>query len=95
MGHAYEAVAADVIARYHRVYGREVFFLTGADEHGQKIADTAAGQGLTPIQLCDKHVEQFQKLDHTLRVEFDGYAPNPTPCQIDELGVLTFSVSRV
>ena len=60
MGHAYEAVAADVIARYHRAYGREVYFLTGADEHGQKIADTAAGQGIKPIELCDKHVRQFQ-----------------------------------
>ena len=44
MGHAYEAVSADIIARYHRGYGREVFFLTGADEHGQKIADTAKDQ---------------------------------------------------
>ena len=48
MGHAYEAVAADVIARYHRAYGRDVYFLTGADEHGQKIADTAAAQARTP-----------------------------------------------
>lgn len=60
MGHAYEAVTADVIARYHRAYGREVFFLTGSDEHGQKIADTAAAQKLQPIQLCDKAVEGFQ-----------------------------------
>ena len=73
MGHAYEAVAADVIARYHRLFGREVFFLTGADEHGQKIADKAAEVGMTPIQVCDKHVEQFKHLDGTLDVEFDGY----------------------
>ena len=73
MGHAYEAIAADVIARYHRAYGREVFFLTGADEHGQKIADTAAAQGLQPIELCNKHVAQFQELDHTLNCRYDGY----------------------
>ena len=54
MGHAYEAVVADVIARYHRAYGRDVFFLTGADEHGQKIADTAAAQGILPIELCNR-----------------------------------------
>jgi nucleoside diphosphate kinase len=60
MGHAYEAVTADVIARYHRAYGREVFFLTGSDEHGQKIADTAAAQGVKPIQLCDSAVAGFQ-----------------------------------
>lgn len=73
MGHAYEAVAADVIARYHRLYGREVFFLTGADEHGQKIADKAAERGMTPIDVCDEHVAQFKNLDATLGVEFDGY----------------------
>lgn len=73
MGHAYEAIAADVIARYHRAYGREVYFLTGADEHGQKIADTAAAQGLPPIELCNKHVAQFQELDHALNCRYDGY----------------------
>lgn len=73
MGHAYEAVAADVLARYHRGYGREVFFLTGADEHGQKIADTAEKQGLKPIELCDRHVAQFIALDKALGCEFDGY----------------------
>jgi methionyl-tRNA synthetase len=41
MGHAYEAISADVIARYHRAYGRTVLFQTGADEHGQKIAEAA------------------------------------------------------
>lgn len=41
IGHAYEAVTADIISRYHRMFGREVFFCTGTDEHGQKIADTA------------------------------------------------------
>ncbi len=40
IGHAYEAIVSDVIARYHRIYGREVFFLTGTDEHGQKVAYT-------------------------------------------------------
>ena len=60
MGHAYEGICADVIARYHRAYGREVFFLTGADEHGQKIADTAAAAGVQPIELCDKHVAMFK-----------------------------------
>ena len=75
MGHAYEAIIADVIARYHRAYGREVHFLTGADEHGQKIADTAAGKDppIKPIELCDRHVAQFQALDKTLSADFDGY----------------------
>ena len=60
MGHAYEAVAADVLARYHRAYGRQVLFMTGADEHGQKIAETAALRGVEPIALCDEFVAKFQ-----------------------------------
>ena len=48
-------------------------FVAGSDEHGQKIADTAEAAGLKPIELCNKHVSQFQHLDATLGVEFDGY----------------------
>jgi len=73
MGHAYEGVCSDVIARYHRAYGRDVFFLTGADEHGQKIADTALKEGLEPIALCDRSVSQFRQLNAVLRVKEDGY----------------------
>ena len=46
VGHAYEALFTDVLARYHRLAGRRTFFLTGADEHGQKIANTAAREGI-------------------------------------------------
>lgn len=73
MGHAYEGVIADVIARYHRAYGREVYFLTGSDEHGQKIADTAAAEGIKPIELCDRSVAAFQDLNRKLGVSNDGY----------------------
>jgi methionyl-tRNA synthetase len=45
IGHAYEAISADIIARYHRLVGRPVYFLTGTDEHGQKIAKTAESLG--------------------------------------------------
>ena len=76
MGHAYEGICADVFARYHRAYGREVFFLTGADEHGQKIADTAAASGVQPIELCDKHVAMFQALE--LAPHPTGPHPDPT-----------------
>lgn len=54
MGHAYESITSDVIARYHRVCGRDVLFVTGSDEHGQKIADTAEAQGETPQGLVDR-----------------------------------------
>ena len=54
MGHAYEALTTDAIARWHRIHGRKTFFLTGTDEHGQKIANSAEKDGLQPIDICDK-----------------------------------------
>ena len=56
-GHAYEAVIADCLAKYHRLANYNVFFMTGSDEHGQKIADTAANKQLTPIELCNNYVK--------------------------------------
>ena len=73
MGHAYEAVSADVIARYHRAYGRDVLFQTGSDEHGQKIADAAAAAGREPVDLCDAHVALFRALNAKIRVSNDVY----------------------
>ncbi|OQR84558.1 methionyl-tRNA synthetase [Achlya hypogyna] len=73
IGHAYENVTADVIARYHRTYGRDVRFLTGTDEHGQKIAQTAEAQGMTPIQLCDKYSGLFQQLTKDLNMSNDDF----------------------
>lgn len=74
-GHAYEAVVADCIARYNRIAGRDVFFLTGTDEHGQKISDTAANLNppVTPLQLCDKYVAEFQNLNKKLTISNDFY----------------------
>ena len=55
MGHAYEAATSDVISRYHRLKGDQpCYFVTGADEHGQKIANTAEGEGKQPQEICDK-----------------------------------------
>ena len=73
MGHAYEAVSSDVIARYHRAYGRDVLFQTGSDEHGQKIAEAAAAAGCAPIDLCDKHVSLFRALNARINVSNDVY----------------------
>eukprot|EP00501_MAST-03F_sp_TOSAG23-6_P001672 GSMAST32.ASY1.ANO1.1742.1 assembled CDS len=79
MGHAYEGITTDMIARYHRVYGRKVFFLTGADEHGQKIADSAAkhaketGETFTPQMNCDKWAAEFQKLNKRVNLSNDAY----------------------
>lgn len=73
IGHAYENITSDVIARYHRMYGRDVFYLTGTDEHGQKIAQTAEAQGITPQELCDKYSSVFQQLTHDLNMSNDFF----------------------
>ncbi|MBK9620224.1 MAG: class I tRNA ligase family protein [Candidatus Obscuribacter sp.] len=54
IGHAYEKIAADVVARYHRLNGANVFFLTGVDEHGSKVEKSAEAAGMTPIAFAIK-----------------------------------------
>lgn len=73
MGHAYENVSSDIICRYHRVFGRDVFFATGTDEHGQKIAQTAEAAGVTPMELCDKYSAVFQQLTKDLNMSNDKF----------------------
>jgi methionyl-tRNA synthetase len=62
IGHAYEAIATDAIARFMRLDGDDVYFLTGTDEHGQKIQQTAVKEGLTPRQLLDRNVPRFEAM---------------------------------
>jgi methionyl-tRNA synthetase len=62
IGHTYTTVLADVFARHHRMMGEEVYFLTGTDEHGQKIEKTAAARGITPQQLADEVMPNFENL---------------------------------
>lgn len=68
MGHAYEAATSDIIARYQRskASNHPVYFVTGSDEHGQKIANTAADQGKEPIEICDKVRTHVVALDPKL-----------------------------
>jgi len=73
IGHAYTTIAADVLARYHRLAGRDVHFLTGTDEHGQKIAQAAEQQNLQPIELADRVVEGFRGLWKKLRITNDDF----------------------
>ncbi|MGC8924845.1 MAG: methionine--tRNA ligase [Calditerrivibrio sp.] len=73
IGHAYTTVAADVISRYKRLSGYDVFFLTGTDEHGQKIEMAAEKQGITPKQLADKVVERFKNLWIKLNISYDKF----------------------
>jgi methionyl-tRNA synthetase len=62
MGYAYEVIATDAIARFMRLDGYDVFFLTGTDEHGQKIQQTAAKEGLSPIELLDRNTPRFRAM---------------------------------
>ena len=73
IGHAYCTTIADAIARFKRLAGYDVFFLTGSDEHGQKIQQTAEGAGVTPIQYVDKIVAGFQNLWKELHISHDDF----------------------
>ncbi len=73
IGHAYEKVLADVIARCKRMEGQPVYFLTGLDEHGQKVQQTAEKQGLSPLTLCDTIAQAFQGLCQRLGISHNDF----------------------
>jgi methionyl-tRNA synthetase len=73
LGHAYTTVAADFMTRAHRLLGREVFFLTGTDEHGEKVAETARANGKSPIEHCDEVVAGFRDAWKALHIEYDRF----------------------
>ena len=71
IGHAYERVATDVMARFKQLDGAHVLFITGMDEHGQKMQQTAAREGLTPIGLADRTAAQFETMGALLNASAD------------------------
>ncbi|HIU68755.1 MAG TPA: methionine--tRNA ligase [Candidatus Scubalenecus merdavium] len=73
IGHCYTTVACDSIARYKRMQGKDVLFLTGTDEHGLKIEQKAAEKGVTPKQYVDEIVEIFKKLWKYMNISYDRY----------------------
>jgi methionyl-tRNA synthetase len=73
LGHAYEAITTDVIARHMRQRDPEVFFLTGTDEHGEPIADAARDQGVEPQQLADQNAERFRQMVAELNISNDFF----------------------
>ena len=73
LGHAYEKVLADIVARYRRLMGDEVKFLTGLDEHGQKVQMSAREEGMTPQEICDRCAVDFQRLCTRLHISNDDY----------------------
>ncbi|HEY8175108.1 MAG TPA: methionine--tRNA ligase [Gemmatimonadaceae bacterium] len=73
IGHAYEKIGADAIARYRRLRGDQVHFLVGMDEHGQKVAQAAEQRGLTPQQQADEIAERFQEMWRTLGISHNEF----------------------
>lgn len=79
LGHAYEKVITDVIARARRSLGEEVFFLTGTDEHGQKVQQAAQTEGKTPQAYCDELTAKFQAMAARLNVSNDDFVRTTQP----------------
>ncbi|HDO35480.1 MAG TPA: methionine--tRNA ligase, partial [Nitrospirae bacterium] len=73
IGHAYTTVAADILARFNRLLGKEVFFLTGTDEHGQKVDKAARERGLLPKDHADGMVDNFKDLWVKLNISNDAF----------------------
>jgi methionyl-tRNA synthetase len=73
IGHAYTTIVADVLARYHRMIGDETYFVTGTDEHGDKIAEAAQKAGITPKEYADKISAQFRALCPELSISNDYF----------------------
>ena len=79
IGHAYTTILADVLARYHRLLGVPTFFLTGSDEHGQKVQQAAEKGGVTPQQHADTTVVRFQELWKKLEITNDDFIRTTEP----------------
>ena len=73
IGHAYELIATDAMARYQRLDGRDVFFLTGTDEHGQKMQQTAKKEGISPRELADRNSAEFKQMAVLLNASNDDF----------------------
>lgn len=73
IGHAFEIILTDVVARGHRLLGDDIYFLTGADEHGSKIVKAAEAQGIDVMKMLDANVAHFQDMNTALSISNDGY----------------------
>jgi methionyl-tRNA synthetase len=79
IGHAYEAIATDALARFQRLDGKDVFFLTGTDEHGLKMVQTAEGEGMAVADLAARNAGRFKEMDERLNVSFDRFIRTTEP----------------
>ena len=79
IGHAYEAIATDAIARFQRAMGRDVFFMTGTDEHGLKMAQAARDRGVTALALATEMSGYFREMDDALNISYDRFIRTTEP----------------
>jgi methionyl-tRNA synthetase len=79
IGHAYEAIATDVLARFARLDGKDVFFLTGTDEHGLKMVQTAEAEKLPTMEVATRNALRFKEMDERLNVSFDRFIRTTEP----------------
>ncbi len=79
IGHAYTALATDAIARFERLDGKDVFLLTGTDEHGLKMKQTAIAEGLTPQELADRNSQRFREMMTALNIAHDDFIRTTEP----------------
>ena len=79
IGHAYEAIVTDVIARFQRQMGRDVYFLTGTDEHGLKMAQAARERGVEPASLAEEMSSYFKEMDDRLNISYDRFIRTTEP----------------
>ncbi len=92
IGHAYTTVAADILARYNRLKGKEVFFLTGTDEHGQKVAKAAQEKGMSPKAHADAMVENYKNIWQKLSIQNDAFIRTTDP---DHVAVVQSLLQRL
>ena len=88
IGHAYEAIATDALARFQRLDGKDVFFLTGTDEHGQKMIQTAAAEGLSTLEVATRNALRFKQMDERLNVSFDRFIRTTEPAHHHSVQVI-------
>jgi methionyl-tRNA synthetase len=79
IGHAYEAIATDALARFQRLDGKDVFFLTGTDEHGLKMVQTAEAEKLPTMEVATRNALRFKEMDERLNVSFDRFIRTTEP----------------
>src|SRR6202050_2405925 len=82
VGHAYTTVACDALARFMRLDGRDVFFLTGTDEHGQKVAKSARDAGIEPQEFCDRVSQNFRDMAKLMNISNDDFIRTTEPRHI-------------